>query len=126
MQARRLPDKTFRALACVLAAALILAGAAAALAALQAQKGKPEEKKDSRTVLFTGFKKAEVQKTEQRGTTVTAGAKSIDGKAIAAQSISEDARQKVARTASAKPSPQEMQAFLAEGKLSTERKGGSE
>jgi len=126
MQARKLPDKTSRALAGVLAAALILAGAALALAALQAQKAPPAEKKDSRAVLFTGFKKAEVAKTEQKGTTVTAGAKGIEGKAIAAQAVTSDARDKVARIASAKPSPQEMQAFLQEGKLSTQPKGGAQ
>ncbi len=130
MQARKLPDKTSRTLAGVLALALILAGAALALAALQAQKAPPAEKKDSRAVLFTGFKKAEVAKTEQKGTTVTAGAKGLGGpqeaETIAKSTAPSSARDLVNRMASAKPSPQEMQAFLAEGKLATERKGGSQ
>lgn len=130
MQTRKLPDKTSRALAGVLALALILAGAALALAALQAQKAPPAEKKDSRAVLFTGFKKAEVAKTEQRSTTVTAGTKGLGGpeeaETIAKTPTEGSARELVGRMASAKASPQEMQVFLTEGKLSTERKGGSQ
>lgn len=128
MRARMLPNKTFRAVARVLAALLGLAVAAVALAAMQAQKQeKKEEKKDTRAVLFTGFKKAEVQKTEQRGTTVSAGARGVgEGKQIGGTAVSAPDRDKVARMASAKPSPQEMQAFIEEGKLSTQRKGGSQ
>jgi len=40
--------------------------------------------------------------------------------------VSSDDRAKVARMESARPSSQEMQVFLEEGKLSTRRKGGGQ
>ncbi len=131
MQTRINPRKAALALACMVAAALLASGWAPLPAPQQQQKQdkekqKPEEKKDSG--LFTGFKKVTgSEKSEEKQATASAGAKGVgEGKSIGNVPASAADRTKVARMESARPSQEEMNAFLQEGKLSKERKGGSQ
>ncbi len=136
MQARMLPAKACLALACLLALALVAAGAAgpASAAAQQPQQEQKDKDKDKEKQqekkgggLFGGFKRVTgMEKGEEKRATASAGTKGVgqEGRMVGAVSVSAADREKVERMASAMPSPQEMKAFLEEGKLSTQRKGG--
>ncbi len=138
MQARRLPRKAYLALACVLTA-LLCAGTAAALfaaaeAATQAKKQEkekePEKKEEKKQggALFSGFKKTTgMEGREEKRATASAGAKGVgEGKEIGNAAASSTDRSKVASMEAAKPSKEEMAAFLQEGKLASARKGGGQ
>ena len=57
---------------------------------------------------------------------MSAGAKGVgEGKEIGKSPVSSDARSRVAAMEAAKPSEEEMEAFLKEGNLSPASKGGS-
>ena len=136
MQARRLPGKTYLALACVLTA-LLCAGTAAALfaaaeAATQAKKQEKEPEKKEETKqgggLFSGFKKTTgMEGREEKRATASAGAKGVgEGKEIGNATATSTDRSKVASMEAAKPGKEEMAAFLQEGKLAAARKGGGQ
>jgi hypothetical protein len=94
------------------------------------EKKKPEEKKPEEKPkqggLFGGVRAVtSMKKSEESELTASAGAKGVgEGKAIGKVPVSGADREKVARMASAMPSPAEMKTFLEEGRLSNERKGG--
>lgn len=135
---RTLPFRACVALACLLAVGLL--PAAAAWPARQEQqkqdkqeKGKKEEeKKDEKKGgggLFGGFKRLSGSaKSEEKESTVTAGTKGVDkdGAKIAGATPTSTDRSKVASMEAAKPGKDALNAFLREGKLSTERKGGTQ
>ena len=129
------PHRTILTLACVLAAVLFSCHADGLPAAQQAQqqekdKDKKGEKRDEKkdAALFTGFHKVSgMEKSQEKQATVSAGARGVgEGKDIGNVSVSGADRAKVSRMEAAKPTSQEMEAFLKEGKLSTSRKGGNQ
>lgn len=129
------PHRASLTLAFVLAAALFSYHAAGLPAAQQPQqqekdKDKKDEKKDEKkdAGLFTGFHKVTgMEKSQEKQATVSAGARGMgEGKDIGNVPVSGDGRTKVSRMEAAKPTPQEMEAFLKEGKLSTARKGDNQ
>jgi hypothetical protein len=123
--------KATRVLACLLAAA-IGGGPTPASQTQQEQKQEKEkgkkkpEEKPAEGGLFGGVKAVtSMKKSEETELTASAGAKGVgEGKAIGKATVTQADRDKVARMASAMPSPAELKTFLEQGKLSTERKGG--
>jgi hypothetical protein len=93
----------------------------------QDQKDKPAEKKPGG--IFGGLKSVTSAKSSsETQLTSSGGAKGVgpgDGKKIAAAKPTAEDRAQVDRIASAAPSPAEMKQFLEQGRLSTEKKGGS-
>ena len=138
MQARMLPVPGWLALACVLAAVLLAATSTASQTASQTQqpeKQKKEETKKEETQeeqkgggIFSGFRRLSgTSRTEEKQTTVTAGAKGAKpgvGKDIGNAEVASADRERVTHMEEAKPSAEEMTAFVQEGKLSPEQPGG--
>ena len=123
MQVRKLPSRTGLVLACILSFAVATAAVLAQQQKGKKEQGQKEEKKGGG--LFAGFTKA-TGRGEQREATVSAGAKGVgEGKEIGKSPVSSDARSRVAAMEAAKPSEEEMEAFLKEGNLSPPSKGGS-
>ncbi len=124
-------------LACLVGAALIAAAAQQATQQQQQEQqkkdqkdqkdkkeAKPEEKKGG---LFGGMKAVTATRSSnETELTASAGAKGVgEGDKIGKVKVTAEDRQKVEHMAAAKPSATDLKAFLQEGKLATERKGGS-
>lgn len=125
--------RLWAALACLVAAMFLSAAVNQQAGQAQQQKQepekekpKPEEKEKKPGGLFGGVRAVTGMKgSEESQLTASAGAKGVgEGRAIGSAVVGNSDREKVARMASAMPSPAEMKAFLEEGRLSTERKGG--
>ena len=141
MTQRILISRLGTALACVLI--LSLAYAAAQQPAGQAQgqgqggQDKKEESKEQPPAsqgggggAFSSFRRlTDTGRTEQRETTVTAGAKGAKpgvGREVGNAQPSADDRSQVAGMEQTEPTAEEMDAFFKEGQLSPEQKGASQ
>ena len=125
MQARKLPSNTGLVLASILAAMVVAAAATAPKLAPQEKEEKaakgPEQKEEKKGGgLFSSFRKTTGMKAgEEQRATASAGAKGVgEGKEIGQSPVSADARSRVAAMEAAKPSEEEMEAFVTEGNLS--------
>ena len=133
MQARKLPSNAGLVLASILAAMVVAAVATAPKVVPQgkgqkAAKGPEQKEEKEGGGLFSSFRKTTGMKGgEEQRATASAGAKGMgEGKEIGKSPVSADARSRVAAMEAAKPSEEEMEAFVTEGNLSPASKGGSQ
>lgn len=135
---QRIPKEVLlAALACLVAALLLAALPQAAQQPAAKSQDKQQQEKDKKAApeekkqgggLFGGVRSVtSFKKTEDKELSASAGAKGVgEGKDIGKATVTAADREKVEKMASAKPSKSELQAFLKEGKLATERKGGGQ
>ena len=139
MTQRILISRLGPALACVLIVSLAYAAAQQPAGQAQGQgqggQDKKEESKEQPPAsqgggAFSSFRRlTDTGRTEQRETTVTAGAKGAKpgvGREVGNAQPSADDRSQVAGMEQTEPTAEEMDAFFKEGQLSPEQKGGSQ
>ena len=141
MTQRILISRLGPALACVLIVSLAYAAAQQPAGQAQGQgqggQDKKEESKEQPPAsqgggggAFSSFRRlTDTGRTEQRETTVTAGAKGAKpgvGREVGNAQPSADDRSQVAGMEQTEPTAEEMDAFFKEGQLSPEQKGASQ
>ena len=133
MRAQLLPVQTAVAVACLLAA--VIAVAAQQQPAQNQPQGQnpnepPKEEPKAGGGIFSGFQRlTSTGQTEERSTTVTAGAKGAKpgvGRDVGDAQPSAEDRARVTSMEQAEPTPEEMDAFYQEGQLSPAQKGASQ